>query len=332
MRCLTTTGCYIRNYFLFAVVILAVLAGGYEARKNRIAAARHANLAIVLPNVTYNHTTTVSDIKFTRKTISKSCLDYAYIMCYNSLTALQQVVTLIIINKECLAAVLLLVHTQIVAEFQHYKIAGYVLFQENATTTSTIDLLVQQTTTASSQPLNLTTTQANARETSTTTVTHHGSRPVTTTSTHNSSTTPLPAQHTSPTHSTDGPIKTDEEHKSSISPPSTHGPTSGHVQTVSHQSNKPGPHTHTASASSQSSQSSHTTHDNSVSTSQSTYEPYSWWKVVVALVIFCTMAGIILWLLKIAEHCKKGKGKCEDQSDIEENSDTLSEKISTSRV
>lgn len=42
-------------------------------------------------------------------------------------------------------------------------------------------------------------------------------------------------------------------------------------------------------------------------------EKYSWWKVVVALVVFCAMAGVILYILRVTEssNCKNElKSRC----------------------
>lgn len=58
---------------------------------------------------------------------------------------------------------------------------------------------------------------------------------------------------------------------------------------------------------------------------------FSWWKVVVTLVVFCAMAGVILWILKITEKCNGGSEKDEDSS-IEEDSYGSGEKINTSKV
>ena len=74
----------------------------------------------------------------------------------------------------------------------------------------------------------------------------------------------------------------------------------------------------------------HISTDVSVMTTEAT-APYSWWRIVVTLVIFCVLAGVILGILKMTESsaCKKAKEKgSEDECGIEDNCDTSQEKIS----
>lgn len=63
---------------------------------------------------------------------------------------------------------------------------------------------------------------------------------------------------------------------------------------------------------------------------ESEYENYGWWKIVVALIIFCAMAGIILWTLKLLEHSKCRKSN--EKTVIEDSASNISEKIDSSRV
>lgn len=74
-------------------------------------------------------------------------------------------------------------------------------------------------------------------------------------------------------------------------------------------------------------------HDDSTHALDPNDSKYSWWKIVVTLVVFCVMAGIILWIVRCGENCKRRKEKSEeDLSTLEEASDSSNEKISTSKV
>lgn len=66
-------------------------------------------------------------------------------------------------------------------------------------------------------------------------------------------------------------------------------------------------------------------------------EPYSWWKIVVTLVVFCAIAGIILWILRVTESssCRNKSGDKSEEEDIMEEDkfgSSSNEKLSTSRV
>ena len=59
---------------------------------------------------------------------------------------------------------------------------------------------------------------------------------------------------------------------------------------------------------------------------------FSWWRIVVVLVVFCAMAGIIMWILKCIGKCQENRKGSESDSLEEEESFASNEKISTSRV
>lgn len=76
---------------------------------------------------------------------------------------------------------------------------------------------------------------------------------------------------------------------------------------------------------------------NSTNTTETPVVPYddskfSWWRIVVTLVVFCAMAGIILWALKVIGRCQEKKKRGSEGDSLEEESFDSNEKISTSRV
>lgn len=153
---------------------------------------------------------------------------------------------------------------------------------------------------------------------------------------------PTTAEHT--THLEEGEHETTTEHAttahtthhdaSTAKPTEHHNPTehkkpssNHHIPNTAHTSKPSKGHTGASQ--------SNTGHDSTVVTeAKNKPEAYSWWKIVVTLVVFCAMAGIIMCVLRICEKCieRKNRGSEEDLSGIEDSSNSSTEKISTSRV